>query len=529
MGIMGMIIPFIVRKPVRFSGCTLGLLAGLTGVILYSGMTNHFSSQLFAWGMALVVFMVILDNAVEWCSLRQVYILLALLSVAEALIGIAQYMRLFERYHIACPVTGTFENPAGFSAYLAICFPVVVYFITRPSLIWKIGGWSVASILMIAIVLSGSRTGILAIGMLVVIGIWRFWRIGYRFPYWGKVGGVILGSIFLIALYLLKKDSADGRVLVWRTSLEMFGDAPLLGHGPGSFSAKYMDYQADWIAGHPDERWEWLADNVKHPFNEYLKIGVEYGIIGWVVIGLLMWRLVHSYRRSWPEEYPLYGGLLALAICGLFSYPLNYPAIWVLAVLLIGLIGRKQTGMNVFGGFGSGIVVFIAVCLLIFTVYWKKAETEWYRIAHASLTGKTEEVLSDYRRLYGFMRQNPLFLYNYGAELHEIGHWEESVEILKECSRNLNDTDVQMLLADNYLQQEDFIRAEQHYWRAARMCPNRFLPLYQLVKLYERTGRKKEALDLVRLIVGKPVKVPSYTIKKIKEEMQGILLKEKSE
>ena len=126
------------------------------------------------------------------------------------------------------------------------------------------------------------------------------------------------------------------------------------------------------------------------------------------------------------------------------------------------------------------------------------------------------------------MRQNPLFLYNYGAELHEIGYWEESIILLKECSRNLNDTDVQMLLADNYLQQEDFIRAEQHYWRAARMCPNRFLPLYQLVKLYERTGRNKEALDLVRLIVRKPVKVPSYTIKKIKEEMREILLKEKS-
>lgn len=528
MGMMGIFFSLIVRKPIRFSGFTLALLSGLAGIVIYSGITNNFSSQFLAWGIALVVFMVMLDSSAAWCSLRHVYVLLALLSVAEALIGIAQYLRLFGRYHATCPVTGTFENPAGFSAYLAICFPVVIYFISRPSLIWKIGGWVVASVLMLALVLSGARTGILAVGVLVVTGIWRYWEVGYRIPYWGKVSGIIAGVILLVALYLFKKDSADGRVLVWRTSLEMFGDAPLLGHGPGSFSAKYMDYQADWIVKHPGERWKWLADNVKHPFNEYLKIGVEYGVTGWMVIGLLIWRLVRSYRRSLPEEYPLYGGLLGLGICSLFSYPLNYPAIWVLALLLIGLIARKQVGSNVFGWLGRGIIASVAVGLTIFTVYWKKAEMEWYRIAHASLAGKTEEVLSDYRRLYGFMRQNPLFLYNYGAELHEIGYWEESIILLKECSRNLNDTDVQMLLADNYLQQEDFIRAEQHYWRAARMCPNRFLPLYQLVKLYERTGRNKEALDLVRLIVRKPVKVPSYTIKKIKEEMREILLKEKS-
>jgi hypothetical protein len=39
------------------------------------------------------------------------------------------------------------------------------------------------------------------------------------------------------------------------------------------------------------------------------------------------------------------------------------------------------------------------------------------------------------------------------------------------------------------------------------MCPNRFMPLYQLVLLYNETGRNEEALALARLIIGKGVKM----------------------
>lgn len=106
-----------------------------------------------------------------------------------------------------------------------------------------------------------------------------------------------------------------------------------------------------------------------------------------------------------------------------------------------------------------------------------------------------------------------------GAELHEIGRWQESASILLEGINRLNDTDVQMLLADNYLKMENYRDAEDSFLLASQMCPNRFLPLYNLVKLYEQTGRQTEALRLAAEIVRKPVKVPSYTIEKIKKDM----------
>lgn len=464
--------------------------------------------------------MVVLDNSAARIRMRYIFFLLTLLGWIEAMIGIAQHARLFERYHSAHPVTGTFENPAGLAACLAVCFPAALYFVFLRSVGWRIWGWIVSFTIAFTVLLSGARTGMIALGVVAVVVFCRHSLTGRKIPGWIKIAGIIIGIGVLVGLYFLKKDSANGRLLVWRCSGEMFCDAPAIGHGPGSFQAEYMDYQAGWLERHPDWQWEWLADNVKHPFNEYLNIGVEFGSVGLLVIVMLVWSLWQLFRRSDREEHPLYWSLLALGICAMFSYPFNYPFSGVLLFLLLGLVGKNQKGILEGGWICKAVIGVIAVLLLSFTVYWRNAEVKWYRISHLALSGKTKEVIPEYRCLYPFMCKNPLFLYNYGAELHEIGCWNKSAEILEECSRGMNDTDVQMLLADNYFQLEKFDEAEEHYQRAASMCPNRFLPLYCLVNLYRRTERDTKARRLAWQILEKPVKVDSYALGKIRKEMQ---------
>jgi hypothetical protein len=81
---------------------------------------------------------------------------------------------------------------------------------------------------------------------------------------------------------------------------------------------------------------------------------------------------------------------------------------------------------------------------------------------------------------------------------------------------------LQMLLADNYKNLNRAEEAENHLLLSSGMCPNRFMPLYQLVLLYNETGRNKEALALARLI-DKEVKIPSVTVTAIKDEMQKLI------
>lgn len=86
--------------------------------------------------------------------------------------------------------------------------------------------------------------------------------------------------ILLPSLYILKKDSADGRLLIWRCGVDMVLDKPLFGHGTEAFRAHYMDYQADFFKQHPNSHFAVLADNVQQPFNEYLGLAIHHGLAG---------------------------------------------------------------------------------------------------------------------------------------------------------------------------------------------------------------------------------------------------------
>ena len=69
-----------------------------------------------------------------------------------------------------------------------------------------------------------------------------------------------------------------------------------------------------------------------------------------------------------------------------------------------------------------------------------------------------------------------------------------------------------MFLAANNKELGKQIEAEKHYNMAAAMCPVRFMPLYELVKLYDAANRKDEVLALAKKIINKDVKVPSSTV-----------------
>jgi O-antigen ligase len=69
--------------------------------------------------------------------------------------------------------------------------------------------------------------------------------------------------------------SAGARIAFWRTSVEIMGSAPLLGHGTGSINAEFSE-----AAGRPS--------NATNPHNQTLTVGIQLGIVG-IVILIAMW------------------------------------------------------------------------------------------------------------------------------------------------------------------------------------------------------------------------------------------------
>ncbi|MDR2037880.1 MAG: O-antigen ligase family protein [Bacteroidales bacterium] len=502
------------------------LLFCVTTVFLRDWASTGFNSYLLAYSCCLLLLFFLLRQLTAVCAPEWLFGTAFILATFLSLYGVLQYFGVFLTSNRLFAVTGTFDNPAGFGAALSCVFPYGLYFFDRSVRRFKFVVAVMLATLAAGIALSGSRSSVMAcltaVAVYSAVGIPK---LKFRWPI--KIGAACLVGLLVFGLYLLKKDSADGRLLIWQCTWNMAKDSPIAGHGKGAFQAKYMLYQADYFEMHPDSKYAALADNVLHPFNEYLLILAEHGAIGIGILVLLGFLLIRSYRRS-PDFVKLIAGLslIAVAVFSCFSYPFKYPFTWLIVFLNIALIGvshDKEPKMANPGRLIKAGTVAVSIVLFLITIPLINAEIIWNKTAKASMIGKTGEMLPEYNKLYRYLGKNGLFLYNHAAELNYIKKHEESLRVFGKCTKYYNDMDVQMLMADNYRALEQYDKAERHLKLAAGMCPGRFIPLYQLAKLYDETGREEEAVDLARQIIDKEVKIPSPTVIAIKSEMDKLI------
>ncbi|HBK31769.1 MAG TPA: hypothetical protein DDZ96_06055 [Porphyromonadaceae bacterium] len=459
---------------------------------------------------------------------KRLFMLFSLLGAMLALWGLGQYAGLLPSYHGVFPVTGPFDNPAGLSASLALLLPFSLYGCTRSSKKYRLLFIVAACLTGCVIILSQARAAILATIVILCFFFIRFLSKKKRSLSLVHYFVISLAGIGLIAgLAFLKKDSAGGRLLIWKCTGQLIARKPVFGFGHHGFTANYMNEQAAYFTHHPDSQYAMLADNIRHPFNEYLKWLTDYGIAGFCLIILLIAiPLYHSRKNHSPEAATLRLSLLSIGICALFSYPLNYPFIRLMTVMILAFLlaaGQTQQTAVPNNGWLKGAVSLFSLALLSVTVYQAFCEREWHTIAHRSLRGQTGEMLPRYKSLYPHLRKNELFLYNYAAELNVSGHYTESLQVAHECEKRWADYDLQMLMADDCLQSQPYGKTETHLKQAAAMCPVKFMPLYRLAEFYKTTGRNGEARKIAQIITDKKIKIPSPIINSIKNKMQNLL------
>ena len=497
---------------------------------IYGAYSGSISYEWIISGSSLLLFYALSKRttlSIGWVSIGLVCI-----GITQAVYGLGQYMHWFNNVSTTnFRMSGSFDNPAGFAAALSVCFPFTLFLLVKKELYWKIIGGLAALLFVVAIVLSQSRAGVIAI--LVISGIWAVKALNLTWmKSWSKrtkiVGSAVLIITILVGLYFLKKDSADGRLLIWQCSAHMIADKPLLGHGAGGFQREYMLYQADYFRTHPASSYAMRADIVKHPFNEFVLLLVEHGLVGGLLFGLFVYLLIRKYRKNKNQEtfYTMLC-LTGIAVFACFSYPLGYPFVRLMAVFCTATIMHQETKTwKIPKGLFSvvkPVALVMTIGLLVFTGKMFYDEYSWNAIAKRSLAGETKEVMPDYALQYKTMNRNGLFLYNYGAELNYINKWDKSVVLLTECANFYNDIDLQLLLADNYTQLKQYPKAERCFLLAHQMIPNRFIPLYRLALLYKEEGKIREARMIADIIVKKQVKVESIDVFTIKEEMRKLI------
>lgn len=488
--------------------------------------THILPKWLYTLGMIAIVGMIKsvakLLNKNAQTNEMNLFAIISFLCFCQAVYAIMQALEVLPSCSIH-QVVGSFDNPAGLVACLGVGLPCCIYLYRVAEN--RIIKWVVvitAVFIVVAILLSKSRTGVLA-GLFVPI-VW--WLFSIKRNNWFKLLILSLGIVLMSLMYILKKESADGRLLMLRCGWEMIKDKPLFGHGVGSVEAHYMDYQAAWLKNNPDTSFSFLADNVKKVFNEYLAIGICFGVMGWLVLVGFVCLMIHCYRKNPTDEGKC--ALMTLAVIGAlgcFSYPLTYPFTWIVLFLDCSILLNHAYSLSAWKNmnfcYGFSVILFIMSVFLLYGVIRRAcAELEWGHIVKIADRERGEDFITKYNSLLPVLGNEPYFLYNYSVELYVVGNYEKALLVARHCRKFWADYDLELLHGELFDKLDRSQEAERHFKLASQMCPVRFIPLFRLYQIYRKRGEETKAYQMGEMILHKPVKVKSATIQRIKMIVQ---------
>lgn len=469
-----------------------------------------------------------LQNLMASLKSRSLFIGITIVCLLTTVHGLLQYYGFMPTLHRLFPITGAFDNPAGFAAVQAAMFPFVfISCFDKENRKGFIIFCAIVSLMCLAsVILSGSRTGFLAIcaAIAVVLALTDIVSSFFKSHPWLWLPITLLAVTLMIILYYYKQDSADGRIFIWSRCFDMIKERPLFGYGRYGFQGHYMMTQAEYFRLNPDSPYIMIADNVISPFNEYIKLTVNYGLVGLFFSIVLLLSVIRKLFNSDKKTKVLGLSFVAsvFVMCQ-FSYPFQYNAMWLLIFFAItpALIQPKKE--LVIPGYFRIIfstLLIVGLGLSLRNMYY---EMKWTEIAIRARKGRVTRMLPYYEEMKSVMISNPLFFYNYSAELNYDKRYKESLDIIKLCSDSWNDYNVQILYTDNYAKMGNIDSALIACDLAYNMIPCRFEPLYRKMLIYGMSGDTVRAVRTAYEILEKPVKVHSEKLNQMISTAENVI------
>lgn len=438
----------------------------------------------------------------------------------SSLLGLLQYIGILTSYHDAFRITGSFENPAGFAVIQSCMFPFVFVncFEKESGHLECFFSIVVSVFCLFTIILSGSRAGILSVctAIAIVFAFQSKVKIYIQKHKWLWILLPIVMFSLLVFLYFIKPDSANGRWFIWGRSLEIIMKHPLFGNGPDGFHKLYMEQQAEYFSTHPNSPYIMIADNVRHPFNEYIKLTCQYGTIGLFFAIFLLALVVYKLFKC-SERCKILGLSYVASVFVLcqFSYPFNYDVVWLFSFIALAqafITSRLNLKIPILVRYVITPFLLVFLYLSVRQMYF---EMKLKEVTVRTLNGKPRRMIKNFEDMDKILGGDPLFKYNYAVLLNNIGRYEESLAQVIKCEEKWNEYSTQMLFANIYKnlgQKENSIQA---YKLAQNMVPCRFEPLYgQLMIYYDY----RDTINIIRTayeIIEKPIKVQSDRVSQI--------------
>lgn len=432
----------------------------------------------------------------------------------EACWGASQLLGYSNSRHYLYSITGNFLNPGPYSAYLMIGVLVglvALKEVPSKTFIWK--HLLVAAIVVMAMILPATLSRSAYVGLSVVaLIIYRdkYWK--YRYLVWG---GLLLIGVFF---YFMKQGSADGRLIIAKSTLTTWVHSPWLGVGVGGFLQAFAEGMSQLTANGLEQFSAGVPDGA---YNNLMKIIVEQGLLGGVFVGSFT---ISALIRLSRNSRPLFYGIVALLIFSMFSYPFDLLPYKVIVVMIIAWSEAVEDNKK----YELGLVrVFVLIVFLSFCCWQagKIAKESFYRDKELEVGMSFWHFYSN-EDVYDYMayeRDNHEFLFTFGKMLREDRRYNDSNDILRQGTKCSADPMFYVLMGNNYKDMKHDDLAEQAYQKAFSVMPNRLYPLYQLMMLYHDCGNTQKAKAMAKRVIEMKPKIESPATRDMKKKAMEII------
>ena len=506
--------------------------------VFFLSDSNLYFFRIFTILQAIVVFFVISQSV----KLELITILLVMLlpCIVELTLGYLQFFNVILNSDTFFQIGGSMGNPAPFASYIATCIPFAFYSSLKTEGENRIMGYLGLTVLILSVAIlpqTQSRSAIVAttIGMLFMLDQKYHWYRQVRNYLKSKglltvvmiVSSIVLGKL-LHWLYLIKLDSAQGRLLVWKGALSLIRDNFWTGVGYGNFPKSYAAYQANYFgSGKGTPREKFLADYVTTAYNDILELTAETGIIGCGLFVYFLWLSVKHIRSvvlSKEEEGFRQATLASLLIMGVLSLTTYTLSVFPIQMNLFFLLGyynsidanaTKSSAISL----GPWFAKLFAVGLLGFVGWLEYFQYRNYQALVVLREGailesqyKSVEAIAKYESVYPVFRHDGGYLFKYAYILAQQKTYARSNKLLSQAKAITGSYSSYTLLGENHYKMKQYGEAEENLLYSCNLIPSKFYCKHLLLRVYMDSGQYKKAKILQNEMMKMPVKVPSLAV-----------------
>ncbi|MBK9072037.1 MAG: O-antigen ligase family protein [Myxococcales bacterium] len=234
------------------------------------------------------------------------------------------------------------------------------------------------TLLVATVLATGSRGGLLGLCVALIIAvpmIVQSERLAMRHVRRAQWMAIALAAVAALAIYgissqtlgreLAKTEVAElsqrgSKFWVWRQSVDLLGEAPLVGVGTGAFEPAFAKYAQ--VAG----------VRYSHPENAVVQRALDVGFLGALaILGLWLWLMAAAWRHAQESSLraAAWAGLLGLLVHDLFDFSLEMPLVLGAALVCAAIavpvravrVASPRAGLWTKGGVALAAVATLAI------------------------------------------------------------------------------------------------------------------------------------------------------------------------